>query len=55
MNPLLLVLSGTSFYIGLQYLNILKYLSKLIKLVLKLLFSKHYPVVCIGFIMAEIE
>jgi hypothetical protein len=47
MDPLLLVLSCRSFYIELQYLNILKYLFKIIKFILRLLlFSKSYPIVC---------
>jgi hypothetical protein len=44
MDPLLLVLS--CFYVELQYLNILKYLSTLIKFILKLLlFSISYPII----------
>jgi hypothetical protein len=45
MEPLLLVLACTSFYVELQYLNILKYLFKLIKFILKLLFYINYPIV----------
>jgi hypothetical protein len=46
MDPLLLVLSFTSFYVELQCLNILKYLFKLINCILKLLlFSKSCSII----------
>jgi hypothetical protein len=47
MDPLLLVYK---FCIGLQYLNIMKYLPKLIKLILKL-FYKNYPFIYRGLLM----
>jgi hypothetical protein len=48
MDTLLLVLSHTSFYVELQCLNILKYLFKLVKFILKLLlFCKSYPNKCV--------
>jgi hypothetical protein len=51
MDPLLIALLGIIFfYIGLQCLNILKYLSKLIKLILNYrYFSKKYPISYTGF------
>jgi hypothetical protein len=50
MDPLLLVLSCTSFYVELRYFNILKYLFKLIQFILKLLlFFESYAVIYTGF------
>jgi hypothetical protein len=47
MDPLLIVLSYTNFYVELQYLNILKYSFNLIRFILKLLlFFKRYPIIC---------
>jgi hypothetical protein len=42
MDPLLLVLSCTSCYIGFHHLNILKYLSRLIKPILKIVLLRVY-------------
>jgi hypothetical protein len=52
-DPLLLVLSCTSFYIGLHYSNVVKFLSKLIKLILKIFSKKLSSYTYIGFLWEE--